>query len=57
MALLSGGATQLLPRDGEATELRGDPTVEPHAKVQPTEPKKFKICLKAQRQDSQEVDD
>ena len=38
-AWLSGGATQLLPRDGEAKELRTDPTVEPHATMQTTEPK------------------
>ena len=45
-----GGATQLLPRDGEAKELRRDPTVKPHARVQTTEPKIVKICIKAQRQ-------
>ena len=38
-AWLNGGATQPLPRDGEAKELRRDPTVEPHARVQTTEPK------------------
>ena len=30
----SGGATQPLPRDREAKELRRDSKVEPHAKVQ-----------------------
>ena len=28
-----GGTTRPLPRDGGTEELRGDPTVEPHAKV------------------------
>ena len=31
------GATQLLPKDEEAKELRIDPTVEPHARMQTTE--------------------
>ena len=28
-----GGTTRPLPRDGDAEELRGDPTVGPHLKV------------------------
>ena len=28
-----GGTTRILPRDGGAEELRGDPTVGPHPKV------------------------
>ena len=38
-AWLSGGTTQPLPRDGEATQLRSDPIIEPHARVQTAEPK------------------
>ena len=36
---MRGGATQPLPKDKEATELRTDPTIEPHARVQTVEPK------------------
>ena len=53
-ASLRGDATQPLMRDEEASELRRDPTVEQHARVQIAEPKN---CVKAHKQDSQEKDD